>query len=172
MTKQRPTQLPVNLESMSALVLESDDEAIIHVDYENNAFYGIQLNRGSSHIAQGNYLYVEEESRGRAIGEALVRRAVEIATELGAVQGESYVQSQYSLDIAGRVFGKEALRYYHLLEPETDDTPAVFVELPMSFDQARQSLVRAEGFENDRGHRDIGFEVRTYLTTIPVKTEQ
>ena len=61
--------------------------------------------------------------------------------------------------------GKNALTFF---DHDADDfDPGTFLEkyteLPITFDQARQSLVRAEEYEDDPEYGDIGFHVEVDL---------
>jgi hypothetical protein len=67
--------------------------------------------------------------------------------------------------ISARIFGKNALTFF---DHDADDfDPGTCLEknteLPITFDQARQSLVRAEEYEDDPEYRDPGFHVEVDL---------
>lgn len=110
-------------------------------------------------------LTVEPAYRGQGMGEMLVRKLVEVASDLGASKLVGHIESQYALDIRARVFGKGAIRFFDDRDenPDADDFIAVYNELPITFDQARQSLVRAEAYEEDLEFRQIGFNVEVDL---------
>jgi len=110
-------------------------------------------------------LTVEPAYRGRGMGEMLVRKLVEVAKDLGVNRLVSHIESQYALDIRARIFGREALRFFD----DSDENPDVYQflatdsELPITFDQARQSLVRAEAYEESPEIRQFGFYVSVDL---------
>jgi GNAT superfamily N-acetyltransferase len=110
-------------------------------------------------------LKVDPAYRGKGIGEKLVRKLVDEAKGLGANKLVGHIESQYALDIRARIFGKSALKFYHHnpASYHPDDYPEKYDELPITFDQARQSLVRAEDYEDDPEYRDLGFHVEVDL---------
>ena len=102
-------------------------------------------------------LFVETEYRGHGIGQALVKRVVELARNENADTMRGHIESQYALDIRANLFGKENMRFYD--EDLDDDGELKYTELPMTFDQARASLVRAASYEADLDRRNFGFVV-------------
>lgn len=110
-------------------------------------------------------LMVDPAYRGKGMGEKLVRKLVEEAQSLGANKLTGHIESQYALDIRARIFGKSALKFYDddAASFDFDNYPEKYDELPITFDQARQSLVRAEEYEDDAEYRDIGFHVEVDL---------
>ena len=124
------------------------------------AEYGGRVN-GQTHTLEPFPLFVETEYRGRGIGEALVRRVVEIARNEKADTIRGHVESQYALDIRANILGKENMRFFD--EDLDDDGELTYTELPMTFDQARASLVRAASYETDLDRRNFGFVVEQNL---------
>jgi GNAT superfamily N-acetyltransferase len=110
-------------------------------------------------------LMVEPAYRGKGIGEELVRKLIDEAKSLGANKLTGHIESQYALDIRARIFGKSALKFYddNAAAYDRDEYPEKYDELPITFDQARQSLVRAEEHEDDLDYRDLGFHVEVDL---------
>lgn len=120
------------------------------------------------------WLEVDPLFRGMGIGEKLVRRLAEEAKKRRIQHLESVITSQYSLDIRARLFGKEALNFYY--DPPgipTTPFPPAGMPLPITFDQARMSLVRAEAFEKDPDDRLHGFMTTVNLADLKpeAKTE-
>jgi GNAT superfamily N-acetyltransferase len=120
----------------------------------------------------GTYtLEVAPSFRGRAIGEKMMRTLIVEAKRLDLKTFGGHVESQYALDIRARIFGKNALKFFYDGEAgDLDDFPEQYEELPITFDQARQSLERSAEYEEDLEHREYGFSVEVDLSSIDTQS--
>lgn len=123
-------------------------------------------------------LWVKHSCRGQGIGEHLSRRLIVEAKERGVETVETLMASQYSLDIAARLFGRDRLQFYHQNPDKPVDLfPEMYMELPIEFDQARASLERSERSEPFRGMlknfiRINGFKVVTDIRGLDISDEK
>jgi len=111
------------------------------------------------HLLEPGSLQVKPEARGNGYGELLMRRLVQEARELGVEVFRGSVESQYALDIRARVFGTTSMRFFDEVPDPTYRRALHYVELPMTFEQARESLVRAGTHEEDLEFRDHGITI-------------
>ena len=126
------------------------------------AEYGGATSYDEPNVIEPFPLYVgPEKFRGRGIGEALVRRLVEDAIRQGVDMMRGEIESQYALDIRARIFGKIGMKFF--LNTNESRNTGYYAELPITFDQARGSLVRAEAHEKSLEDRRIGFVVEQYI---------
>lgn len=120
--------------------------------------YGGTVLNTPEHTMEPHTLYVEPHLRGNSIGTRLMHELVAQAKDLGIQTFRGHVESEYALDIKAQIFGTAALHYFDY-EPYGEE-----VELPMSFEQARQSLVIAGTSEDDLENRLIGFNVEVDIS--------
>jgi GNAT superfamily N-acetyltransferase len=134
------------------------------------AYYGGEANYDEPNVLVPSPLYVEPAYRGRGIGEALVRRLVEEAKreKIDTIRG--HIESQFALDIRARIFGKESMKFF--LDEEEAVAVRYHLELPITFDQARASLVRVESYEKSLEDREIGFDVEQNISSIDPKSRE
>lgn len=130
----------------------------IYLSIPDVAEYGATVLADRPHTMEPHALYVEPYWRGNSLGERLVRELATQAKNLDIQTLRGHVESEYALDIKAQVFGSAALRYFDY-EPYGEE-----IELPLSFEQARQSLVRAKEFEKDLDYREIGFTVEVDIS--------
>lgn len=115
-------------------------------------------------------LWVEPDKRGNGFGEQLMSETVNLGIMLGAKKLVGHVESEHSLRIRAKLFGKSALQFYDDGSSTNDEmTPEIAAELPMTYEQAMQSLRRASSTENDLEDRKIGFDVEVDLSMYAEK---
>jgi len=108
-------------------------------------------------------LWVRRNHRGRGYGEKLMQETVATGVALGVDRLVGHVESEHALRIRAKLFGESALHFY-------DDgvsiaggmTVEAEAELPITYEQAIQSLQRASEYE-DPEDRKIGFNVEVDL---------
>ncbi len=129
------------------------------------ATFGGEIKDATPTIIEPDILWVEPWMRGHGIGERLVRALVTESKKLGVETIRGHLESEYALDIRARVFGENALRFfYDTWEGSIEEYPEQYAELPITFEQARQSLVRARDSEYDLDDRSIGFDVEVDIS--------
>lgn len=130
-------------------------------------YYGAFADDYHPDVLEAEALVVQPAFRGRGLGERLVRKMVEVAKGRGVRKIRSHIESQYSLDIRARIFGKGSMKFF--LDSPThskEAAPEQYEELPITFEQARASLVHAGRLE-DPESRTIGFTVEQDIDTLP-----
>lgn len=110
-------------------------------------------------------LWVEPVKRGNGYGEQLMSETVRLGIMLGAKKLVGHVESEYSLRIRAKLFGESALHFYDDGDSTNGEiTPEIADELPITYEQAIQSLQRASDSEDDLEDRKIGFDVEIDLS--------
>ena len=139
------------------------------VESVSGIFGGI-IRDESPTVIQPDALFVEEQARGLGVGEKLVRRLLAEARKRNVETMRGHIESEYALDIRARIFGEEALKFFHdNPEGSKEEHPEQYAELPITFAQARASLVRARESEEDLEKRSIGFDVEVDISTFDSK---
>lgn len=118
-------------------------------------------------------LWVRPDVRGRGLGEKLMRALLIEAQASGVKIFSGHVESQYALDIRARIFGKNAIKFFD--DGDSGD-PEIFHELynelPITYEQAKQSLERSEQYEDDSDYRSHGFSVEIDMTAFNNQTHE
>lgn len=129
------------------------------------ATFGGEIKDETPTIIEPDILWVEPDMRGHNIGERLVRTLVAASKELGIETIRGHLESEYALDIRDRVFGEQALKFFYD-NPlgSIEEYPEQYRELPITFRQARQSLVKARDSEDNLDYRSIGFDVEVDIS--------
>jgi len=134
-------------------------------DYAKPAWkYEVSTSKGSYFIAHNNGggkftfldLFVSPaDVRGTGLGTRLVSAMTRLALEKSAANIEGVVTSQHTLKIFRRLFAEERLSFFDQ-----------GVHLPMVTEQAICSLERAEEYEDNLEHRELGVWTRVDLTGL------
>ena len=106
-----------------------------------------------SYVDAGTLRVTDPELRGNGIGERLTRSLGVIACKYGYPKVVAAMASEFSLDIFGRVFGPERMTFYG-----TDTRTNALAALPISFAEARGTLVAFGAVEPDPEHRNLSIE--------------
>ncbi len=125
------------------------------------SFSGV-ISEASQSKMTGVYLTVPEELRGNQIGERLTRALAVVAIQCGLPILRADLESHYALNSWRRAFGDERLSFYH------DNSSEHTGLLPMSADEAVQSLERAYLLESGNEEGDISIDVEVDLTGLDV----
>ncbi|MDB5163334.1 MAG: hypothetical protein JWO54_606 [Candidatus Saccharibacteria bacterium] len=145
----------------------SRGKRLLFLSIGNLATFGGEIKDEAPTVIEPNTLWVEpiKGLRGHGIGERLVRALVVESKKIGVESINGHIESEYSLDIVKRVFGEQAVKFFHDTPDGTiDEYPEQFAELPISFQQARQSLVRAGSEEYALDHRSFGFDIEVDIS--------
>jgi len=103
----------------------------------------------------------------------MMRALIAEAERFGVKILGGHVESQYALDIRAKIFGKNALKFFY--DGEVGDPnifPEQYEELPITFEQARQSLERSAEYEKDLEHREYGFSIEADLSQIDIEERE
>lgn len=104
--------------------------------------------------------HVDEQRRERGIGTQLLMGAVAVAKEQGATKFVASVESPEAMHIRQKLFG-ENMKF-----SDYDPTTKTEITVPITTEQAIQSLNRATEFEYDLEFREHGFMVEVDLNSV------
>lgn len=143
--------------------LDDDDSTILRV-YAEHGYFGGEIKDNKPNVIEPLPLWVDPDYRGNGIGECLVKQLAEVAKKRNVDTIRGHIESQYALDLRGHIFGRESMKFFHD-KPSggQEEVPEQYQELPITFEQARESLARAEEHENSPNDRSIGFIVEQAL---------
>ena len=140
------------------------------VESPNAGTYGGVIRDESPTVIQTDFLFVDPWIRGHGIGERLMKQLIKEALKLDVETMRGHIESEYALDIRSRIFGEEALKFfYDKPTGAQEDYPEQYDELPITFSEARESLVRAREFEDSLEERSIGFIVEVDILGFKAK---
>ena len=145
----------------------------LHLQMGNIATFGGVIKDETPTVIEPDALFVEEWMRGNGIGRRLVRTLVVESRKLGVETIRGHIESQYALDIRASIFGEQALKFFHDYPNRSiEEAPEQYTELPITFSQARASLVLAEESERDLDFREIGFDVEVDISGIDLASPE
>ncbi len=143
---------------VKALAWTEDAEHEIELSLQELCKYSGMFNPTTKRLI-GGFLRVDKSVRGHKLGERMVRSLVAWGKAQGATSFPTDVESQYGLDVLLNVVGQDV----------TFSDPDRFKQEPtlnISTDQVRESLVRAEQYEEDPEIRSIGFSLDVDITGL------
>jgi hypothetical protein len=154
-------------------LLTSPGTRSLYVQMGHIATFGGDIKNDTPTVIEPHALFVEQWMRGHGIGCRLLKTLVFQARQLGVETIKGHIESQYSLDICAEIFGSNAIRFFHdSPDMPIENAPEQYKELPISFWEARDSLIRAEKSEDDLDYRSIGFDFDVDISTIDLKSNE
>ena len=143
---------------------EEPDTQFVRLELPHNPYSSgvLSTEPDGSRVMMGVELKVPEALRNQGIGKRLVSGLIVLAQKYDAQEFQADVTSEHSLNAIRGLTGDNILRFS---DPELGQFPR---EVPITAEQAVQSLKRASIFESDLDHRDISFVVKLDMADVNI----